>query len=84
MNLFEIHKDSLEKYCAANDYSIEKVKALPKCGNKSALFVQVRNGRKGKAGLNDESPAEIVLSLTLDQNGKAVFEKGKNADKYLK
>jgi len=84
MNLFEIHKEQLEKYCASNGYSIEKLKSFPRCGNNKCLFIQKLKSENSRTGLVNERPAEVILSVVIEKNGEYTFVKGKNADKYLK
>ena len=84
MNLIEVHKEPLKAFCIDNGYNFEKLKSMPRCGNESVMFIQTYDSKKAGNGLNNNTPAEILLSLNVDEYGITKIQKGKNADKYLK
>ena len=82
MSLIKYFEKELKKYCEQNSLSFEKICSFPRCGSEDVLFVQRVNREKKVSVIN--KPAEILISVFKDSNGKVMIEKGKNADKYLK
>lgn len=83
MNILKHFETELKEYCEKNEISYSKIESCPKCGNETILFVQRVDSSKASTGLNNEEPAEILLTLTKNSDGTITIEKGKNADKYL-
>ena len=71
--LFNAYKDQIKDYCIDNNIDFEKVKKLPKCWGKNDIWLQYYDPIKGTKGLNDETPAPIVLKIYID-NGKVTIE----------
>lgn len=56
---------------------------MPQCWGKNDIWLQYHDPQKGKNGLKDETPAPIVLIITIN-NGRVEFEKTEFTEKYLK
>ena len=81
MKLFDIFADALQEYCNETNLDFNKVKSSPKCGHKTALFIQHLGDNNN--GLETDQPAEILLLAKKDETGKIQIEKFKGADEYL-
>ncbi|MBQ8121681.1 MAG: hypothetical protein IJ172_13015 [Ruminococcus sp.] len=81
--LFNKYENEIKAYCKKNSIDFEKIKSLPQCWGKNDIWVQYHDPDKGKNGLNDETPAPIVLKINII-NGKVVCEKTEFTDIYLK
>ncbi|MCM1365026.1 MAG: hypothetical protein NC215_08625 [Ruminococcus sp.] len=80
--LFNRYKREIERYCQSNNLSFEKAKELSQCWGRSDLWLQYHDPSKGKDGLRDETPAPIVLKMTV-VNNTPVFEQTEYTQKYL-
>lgn len=80
--LFSKYENEIENYCLQNNLSFEKAKKLPQCWGKNDIWLQYHDPEKGKKGLLDETPAPIVLKISI-VDGKAVFEQTEHTRKYL-
>ncbi|WP_294408363.1 hypothetical protein [uncultured Ruminococcus sp.] len=80
--LFSQYENQIREYCIANSLDFEKAKKLPKCWGKNDIWLQYYDHEKGKNGLKDETPAPIVLKITVN-NGKVTFEETEYTRKYL-
>lgn len=74
VNLIGYFEKELKEYCKNHNYNYDKVKSMPKCGNKDFLVIQriEKDDRQGL--LNDDEPAEILLTLTRKDNGDVIIE----------
>ena len=82
--IIDRYKDKLKEYCLKNRYDFDRIIKLPRCGNEKVLFIQrLKNENSGEGLKNDKSPAEVVLTVRIADNGTFHFEKGKNIDDYL-
>lgn len=80
--LFNKHEGEIKAYCQSNNLSFEKAKMLPQCWGKNDLWLQYHDPNKGRDGLRDETPAPIVLKMTI-VNDKAIFEQTEYTQMYL-
>jgi len=80
--LFTKYEKEIEQYCISNNLSFEKAKGLPQCWGKNDIWLQYHDPNKGKDGLKNETPAPIVLKISVD-NGKVSFEQTEYTHKYL-
>ncbi|MEE1171488.1 MAG: hypothetical protein U0K87_03950 [Ruminococcus sp.] len=81
--LFTKYEKEIEQYCLENSLDFEKAKRMPQCWGKNDIWLQYHDPQKGKNGLKDETPAPIVLIITIN-NGRVEFEKTEFTEKYLK
>lgn len=80
--LFSKYEAEIERYCRDNSLSFEKAKKLSQCWGKNDIWLQYHDPEKGKSGLKDESPAPIVLKITII-DGNVLFEQTEHTKKYL-
>lgn len=80
--LFSKYEKEIENYCLSNGLDFEKSKKLPQCWGKNDIWLQYHDPQKGKEGLNNETPAPIVLKIYIE-NGNVSFEQTENTLKYL-
>ena len=76
------HIDELENFCAQNDISVEKVLHSPKSFNKTIMYILHHDPKAGANGLNDETPAKVLLVIQKKDN-KLEFIPKANLKKYL-
>ena len=81
--MFVDWSDEIKGYCETNGYDFEKAKKLVKSWGKTNLFLLYHDPEKGKAGLCDETPMPIVLSIFKEPNGSLRFEQTEHTKKYL-
>ena len=80
--LFSMHEKEIEKYCIQHNLNFSKAKKLPQCQGKNDIWLQYHDPEKGKNSLRDETPAPVVLKISI-VNGKAVCEQTEHTKKYL-
>lgn len=80
--LFNAYEKQIKEYCISNNINFDKVKNLPQCWGKNDIWLQYYDPEKGKQGLNDETPAPIVLKIYVD-NGNVTIEQTEYTKKYL-
>lgn len=80
--LFNRYEKEIETYCQSNNLSFEKAKELSQCWGRNDLWLQYHDPSKGKEGLRDETPAPIVLKMTI-VNNIPIFEQTEYTQKYL-
>lgn len=71
--LFSIYEREIKNYCLNNGLNFEKVKSMPKCWSKNDIWIQHFDSAKGKEGLRNETPAPIVLKISV-KSGKVLIE----------
>ena len=81
--LFSQYAAQIEQYCEENGLDFEIAQKLPQCWGKNDIWLQFHDPNKGKNGLLDETPAPIVLKITID-NGEVKIEQTEHTEKYLK
>ena len=81
MRFFDYFSNAFEMYCIDHNLDFNKVKACPKCGNESTLFIQ-RIGSTS-TGMKPDNPAEILLSANIDENGNILIKEYEGATKHL-
>lgn len=80
--LFSKYEKEIESYCLENNLNFAKAKNMPQCWGKNDIWVQYHDPEKGKNGLRDETPAPIVLKITIvDDN--VMCEQTEYTKKYL-
>lgn len=72
------HIDELKTFCA----QVEKVLHSPKSFNKNIMYILHHDPKAGANGLNDETPAEVLLVIQKKDN-KLEFIPKANLKKYL-
>ncbi len=83
MDLLRKYEKDLVKFCRNNGISYEKLKQFPRCGNESVLFIQHYDPKDTGTGLINNTPAEIVLSVIVGEDGNIIIEEGENLRNYL-
>lgn len=73
----------LERFCTLNQISVEKVLKSPKSYNEKMMCIQHHNSGVGKNGLNDETPAKILLIIKKNTDGKIEFYPEPDFKQYL-
>ena len=81
--LFSQYETQIKQYCKENSLDFETVKSLPQCWGKNDIWIQHYDPEKGKEGLRDETPAPIVLKISV-HDGNVSFEQTEYTEKYLK
>lgn len=71
--LFIKYENEIKQYCSNNGLDFEKVKGMPQCWSKTDVWIQHFDSEKGKDGLRNETPAPIVLKISV-KNGKVLIE----------
>ncbi len=80
--LFSKYEKEIENYCILNNLNFNTVKSLPQCWGKNDIWLQYHDPERGKNGLRDETPAPIVLKISI-VDGRVTFEQTENTRKYL-
>lgn len=80
--LFNRYENEIKDYCSNNGLNFEKVKSMPQCWSKNDIWIQHFDSEKGKEGLRNETPAPIVLKISV-KNGKVLIEQTEHTKKYL-
>lgn len=80
--LFNAYENEIRDYCLNNNLDFEKAKMLPQCWGKNDIWLQYYDAQKGVDGLRNETPAPIVLKISI-VDGKAVIEQTEHTKKYL-
>lgn len=80
--LFSKYEKEIERYCMENCLNFAKAKKLPQCWGKNDIWLQYHDPEKGKNGLTDETPAPIVLKISI-KDGEVSFEQTEYTKKYL-
>ena len=83
MTILKRYETELKAYCDQNLLSFDKILSSPKCGNDKVLVVQRVDKEKAANSKTDNVPAEILITITVKDNGEIECVKGKNANKYL-
>ena len=69
MNNFILeHIDELENFCAQNNISVETILNSPKSFNKNIMYILQQDPAAGSKGLNDETPAKVLLIIRKKEN----------------
>ena len=82
--LFEDWKPEIRKYCDENGLSFESAEKMAKSWGKNDIAILYIDKEKGKTGLNDDTPAPVVLWIKKNDDGKLYFEKTEYTDRYLR
>ena len=80
--LFDKYEKEIRSYCDTNHLSFERARKLSQCWGKNDLWLQYHDPEKGKEGLKNETPAPVVLKMTVE-NGIPRFEQTEYTKKYL-
>lgn len=80
--LFSKYEKEIQNYCEKNGLSFEKASKLPQCWRKNDIWLQYHDHEKGKNGLQDETPAPIVLKISIRDNVVS-FEQTEYTKEYL-
>lgn len=83
MEPFTKYYDFLKEYCKESPLNYDKIMANAQCGNQEFFCIQRFDKEKGKRGLLDETPAEVLLTVYHNEDGSFTVVEGKNAKKYL-
>jgi hypothetical protein len=76
------HINELENFCTQNNITVESVLNSPKSFNKNTMYILHQDAKTGENGLNDETPAEVLLIIQKKDN-KLEFLPKTNLKKYL-
>jgi hypothetical protein len=84
VKIFVNYKDEIERYCAQNNLSSEKVFYSARSYNDKSVILQQPelNTAKSAQGLADNVPARVTLAIFLE-DGKLRFEQTEHTHKYL-
>lgn len=80
--LFSKYEKEIQNYCKENGLSFEKALKMPQCWSKNDIWLQYHDPEKGRKGLTDETPAPIVLKISVNDNIVS-FEQTEYTMKYL-
>lgn len=80
--LFSEWENDIRSYCTKNGLDFSRVQKTGKCWGKDFLMLQHIEPGTGRQGLQDETPAPVVL-LVKKQNDALVFEQTQYTQKYL-
>lgn len=80
--LFSQYQSEIKKYCDESGLDFEKVLKMPQCWSNHDIWIQYHDPEKGKKGLIDETPAPIVLKISVNNDGLS-FEQTEYTRKYL-
>lgn len=83
MSILKPFEAALKEYCKVNMLDFNKILSAPRCGNDKVLFIQRVNKSKVSDKVINDTPAEILITATIDDKGNIQIEKGENANKYL-
>lgn len=83
MKIFEKYYEFLREYCKNKPLNYDEIISYPRCGNEQILNFVKYDEEKGKNGLLDETPAEIILTIYYNEDGSFTISEGKNAKKYI-
>lgn len=81
--MFNKYSAIIKQYCDAHGLDFEIAKTLPQCWGKNDIWLQYHDVKKGKNGLNDETPAPIVLIIRII-DGKVDIQQTEYTERYLK
>lgn len=76
------HINELESFCTQNNITVESILNSPKSFNKNIMYILHHNPKAGENGLNDETPAEVLLVIQKKDN-KLEFIPKANLKTYL-
>lgn len=75
-------KKEIYDYCTANGLDFSKAEKAGKCWGKDVLMLQHIDSQKGKRGLQDETPAPVLL--VIKKTGSSlIFEQTEYTKHYL-
>lgn len=80
--LFDKYENEIKSYCSANSLSFAKAKKMSQCWGKNDLWLQFHDPKKGRDGLKNETPAPVVLKMSV-RDGVLHFEQTEHTKKYL-
>lgn len=81
--LFSKYEGQIKSYCVENGLDFEKLSSFPQCWSKNDIWVQYHDPNKGKSGMKDETPAPIVLIISVN-SGNVTFTQTEHTGKYLR
>lgn len=81
--LFSKYEGQIKSYCDENGLDFEKLSSFPQCWGKNDIWVQYHDPLKGKSGMKDETPAPIVLIISIN-GGNVTFTQTEHTGKYLR
>ena len=82
-HMFGMYAEALQSFCNEIGLDFDKVKSSPISANSEFLVIQHLSDRTISEGLNNETPAEVVLAAYRKPDGTITVEKRNNTDKYL-
>lgn len=80
--LFVDWKNEIHEYCMENGLDFSKAEKAGKCWGEDVLMLQHIDPHKGKNGLQDETPAPVMLVIRKVGN-RLVFEQTEHTKCYL-
>ncbi len=81
--LFSKYESQIKSYCIENGLDFEKLSSFPQCWGKNDIWVQYHDPSRGKNGMKDETPAPIVLIISVN-GGNVTFTQTEHTGKYLR
>ena len=76
MSILKPFEAALKEYCKVNMLDFNKILSAPRCGNDKVLFIQRVNKSKVSDKVINDTPAEILITATIDDKGNIQIEKG--------
>ncbi len=80
--IIEKRRDEIRRYCKENGLAVDKVLSASGTETDEWVFLQHFDPEEGALGLLDETPADIILKIFLE-NGELRFEQTEHTRKYL-
>ncbi len=81
LNLDE-HKNELQEYCFNNNLDYDKLMSAVKGFSDNEMSFYVASGTSNGQGLNNETPAHIILTIHKVEN-KVIIEQTEYTKQYL-
>jgi len=80
--IIEKRREEIATYCKENRLSVDKAFSASGTETDEWVFLQHFDPTEGERGLLDETPADVILKIFLE-NGKLRFEQTEHTRTYL-
>ena len=80
--IYKVWRNCIEQFCINHGLDFEKLRTMGICYNQDVAFFQRIDHERGRNGLLDETPADVVLIMQI-VDGKPVFKETEITRKYL-
>ena len=84
MKIISKVENNLKAYCKEKGFDFNRLMSMPRCGNDFMLFIQHYESKSCKGSLLNEQPAEVILSVKIENDGTVNIKSSENAIEYLK